>query len=53
MTLWGSEAICLKGSYIVVYNASENDYNTLERGARESTYTVTPYEPQEPKKLTK
>lgn len=42
-TLWGSEAICLKGGYIVTYNADENDYNVLERGARESTYVTTPY----------
>ena len=29
ITAWGP-AICLKGSYIVTYNANENDYNTLE-----------------------
>ena len=39
MTAWGSKAICLKGSYIVTYNAEANDYNTLEQGAFESTYT--------------
>lgn len=39
MTLWETPAICLKGSYIVTYNAEENDYNTLEKGAFESTYT--------------
>jgi hypothetical protein len=42
VTAWGSEAICLQGSYIVTYNAEENDYNTLERGAKESTYETTP-----------
>lgn len=52
MTLWGSEAICLKGSYIVTYNADENDYNTLERGAKESTYVTTPIEGKN-KTLTK
>lgn len=41
-TLWGSEAICLKGSYVVTYSEEESDYNTLERGAKESTYTTTP-----------
>lgn len=39
MTAWGSPAICLAGSYIVTYNAEENDYNTVEKGAFESTYT--------------
>ena len=38
ITAWGSKAVCLKGSYIVTYNAEENDYNTLEQGAFESTY---------------
>lgn len=38
MTAWGSEAICLAGSYIVTYNAATNDYNTLEQGAFDSTY---------------
>ena len=38
-TLWGSEAICLKGGYIVTYDAASCDYNTLERGAFKSTYT--------------
>lgn len=42
MTAWGSEAICLQGSYIVTYNAEECDYNTLERGAKNSTYVTTP-----------
>ena len=42
MTAWGSEAICLQGSYIVTYSEEECDYNTLERGAKESTYEVTP-----------
>ena len=39
MTAWGAPAVCLAGSYIVTYNADENDYNTIERGAFESTYT--------------
>lgn len=39
VTAWGSKAICLKGGYIVTYNAEENDYNTLEKGAYDSTYT--------------
>ena len=38
MTSWGAPAVCLAGSYIVTYNAEENDYNTIERGAFESTY---------------
>lgn len=37
-TLW-SEAVCLKGSFIVTYNSDENDYNTLEYGAFLSTYS--------------
>ena len=37
-TAWGSEAVCLKGSYIVVYDTSQNDFNTLEKGAKDSTY---------------
>lgn len=40
-TAWGSEAVCLKGSYIVIYNAEENDFNTLEQGAMKSTYKVS------------
>lgn len=39
VTAWGSKAVCLKGGFIVTYNASENDYNTLEKGAFDSTYT--------------
>ena len=39
MTSWGAPAVCLAGSYIVTYNEEENDYNTIERGAFESTYT--------------
>lgn len=39
MTSWGAPAICLAGSYIVAYDASKNDYNTVEKGAFESTYT--------------
>ena len=38
MTTWGAPAICLAGSYIVTYNASNNDYNTVEQGAFDSTY---------------
>ncbi len=38
ITSWGAKAVCLKGSFIVTYNASTNDYNTLERGAYLSTY---------------
>lgn len=38
ITAWGSKAVCLKGGYIVTYNAEENDYNTLEKGAGNSTY---------------
>jgi hypothetical protein len=37
-TAWGSEAVCLKGSYIVTYNAEENDFNVLEQEAYEKTY---------------
>lgn len=42
MTAWGSEAICLAGSYIVTYNAEENDFNTLEEGAYNATYEKVP-----------
>ncbi len=38
ITSWGAKAICLKGSFIVTYNAEANDYNTLEQGAYKSTY---------------
>lgn len=48
MTAWGAPAVCLAGSYIVTYDASSNDYNTLEKGAFESTYTK---EEQPTKKL--
>jgi len=48
ITAWGSKAVCLKGSYIVTYDAEQNDYNVLERGAFESTYTK---EDQSVKKL--
>lgn len=41
MTSWGEPAVCLRGSFIVTYNAESNDYNTIEQGAFESTYTVT------------
>ena len=40
-TTWGSDAVCLKGSYIVIYNADENDFNTIEQGAMKSTYRVS------------
>lgn len=40
MTSWGEPAVCLKGSYIVTYDAESNDYNTIESGAFNSTYTV-------------
>lgn len=43
-TAWGSKAVCLKGGFIVTYDADTNDYNVLERGAFESTYVVdNPY----------
>ena len=47
MTAWGAPAVCLAGSYIVTYNAEENDYNTLEQGAFNSTYQ----QDDQPKKL--
>ena len=37
-TSWGSKAVCLKGGYIVTYNAEENDFNSVEQGAKRSTY---------------
>lgn len=40
ITAWGSEAICLPGSYIVTYDAASSDYNTVEQGAFKSTYTI-------------
>lgn len=40
MTSWGAPAVCLTGSYIVTYDAETNDYNTIECGAFESTYTT-------------
>ncbi len=40
MTAWGAPAVCLAGSYIVTYDAESNDYNTIEKGAFESTYTI-------------
>ena len=39
MTAWGSPALCLAGGYIVTYDAESCDYNTLEKGAFNSTYT--------------
>lgn len=42
MTAWGKPCVCLKGGYIVTYNAEECDYNVLERGAKEATYVTTP-----------
>ncbi len=38
MTSCCAPAVCLAGSYIVIYNAEENDYNTIEQGAFDSTY---------------
>lgn len=49
MTSWGAPAVCLAGSYIVTYDAESNDYNTIERGAFESTYTKE----EQPKKKIK
>lgn len=40
VTSWGAKAVCLKGSYIVTYDSTTNDYNTIEQGAFNSTYTV-------------
>ena len=40
-TAWESEAVCLKGSYIVIYNQEANDFNTIEQGAMKSTYKVS------------
>ena len=40
MTSWGEPAVCLAGSYIVTYDSKTNDYNTIERGAFESTYKI-------------
>lgn len=37
-TSWGTSAICLAGSYIVVYDSLKNDYNVLEKSAMETTY---------------
>lgn len=48
-TSWGDFVVCLKGSYIVTYNAEENDYNAVEKSAFEKTYTVE--EPAIQKKL--
>ena len=39
-TSWGEKVICLAGSFIVTYNAETHDYNALEKGAFESTYSV-------------
>ena len=49
ITLWGSKAVCLAGSYIVTYNASKSDYNVIEEGAFKSTYTRE----NQPKKVKK
>ena len=46
-TAWGTWVICLKGSYIVTYDASTNDYNAVEKDAFRKTYTK-----EETKKLT-
>ena len=40
MTAWGAPAVCLAGSYIVTYDAANNDFNTIEQGAFDSTYEV-------------
>lgn len=40
MTAWGAPAVCLAGSYIVTYDAANNDFNTIEQGAFNSTYEV-------------
>ena len=47
-TAWGSWVICLKGSYIVTYDAAANDYNAVEKDAFRKTYTK-----EESKKLIK
>lgn len=39
-TSWGDLAVGLKGSYIVTYDAKGKSYNTIEKGAFDSTYTV-------------
>lgn len=39
-TSWGELAVGLKGSYIVTYDAEGQSYNTIEKGAFESTYAV-------------
>lgn len=39
-TSWGDFVYCLNGSYIVTYNALENDYNAVERDAFLKTYTL-------------
>ena len=38
-TSWGEYVVCLAGSYLVTYNAEENDYNAVEKSAFEKTYT--------------
>ena len=53
VTAWGAKAICLKGSYIVTYNAEENDYNTLEEGAFRSTYQIVETQNKTKKKKRK
>ena len=50
MTSWGAPAVCLAGSYIVTYNADANDYNTIEKGAFNSTYVIE--EPDVTRKLS-
>lgn len=40
VTSWGEKVVCLKGSYIVTYNAMENDYNAVERDSFLLTYTL-------------
>ncbi len=40
MTAWGAPTVCLDGSYIVTYDASSNDFNTIEQDVFNSTYEV-------------
>ncbi len=39
-TSWGEMAVGLNGSYIVTYDKERQSYNTIEKGAFESTYTI-------------
>ncbi len=42
LTSWGAEAICLSGSFVVTYDASTGEYNTIEQGAFRATYAIDP-----------